>query len=575
MITVKKIYSGSELGGESSDHIPAPPDGIALGPKETSPAGESGAVPVKPAGVRTGRIAAYARVSTQSQEKDATIGSQLEAIRKYLHEKGTEIADEHIFADNGFSGSTLVRPDLDRLRDAVAMESYDTVVVYDPDRLARSYVYQMLLVEEAQRHHCEFEFIRRPIGKSPDEQLLLQMQGVIAEYERAKIAERTRRGKLHKMRAGQLVTAKRTFGYDYRPATGDRPAHFELIAEEAAAVRQIYSWYTTERISLGQIATRLNTAGVPPMKGGEWHASSLSKILRNAMYTGTGYAHKFEAVEPQRKRLRKPYRQYDKTSSRYRPRAEWIPFPCPLIIDEETFELAQERLEQNQKLAARRTAKEYLFRSLILCPVCGRRLATDGRTMKYSCSYTRKSMMAKHGGPLCTNRVRFPVQALDRLVWEELIKILKKPANLKLYYRKYSGQVVPKVTKGMAKLLEKQTGFNEQINRTNNLFIRGLIGKQEHLERYNSLKDKIHTLQLQLDKNKKDLLEEAEIEKMLSSFSIFAKTIKTQLVNADFAVKRFIVEQLVKCISLSENQVVIEFSAPLKKSVLRPLNADY
>ncbi len=113
------------------------------------------------------------------------------------------VPDEHVFIDDGFSGSTLVRPGLDGLRDAIAMNSYDRVVVYDPDRLARSYVYQMLLLDEAKWHNCEIEFIRCPIGKSPDEHLLLQMQGVIAEYERAKIAERTRRGKLRLLRFNQ------------------------------------------------------------------------------------------------------------------------------------------------------------------------------------------------------------------------------------------------------------------------------------------------------------------------------------------------------------------------------------
>ena len=145
------------------------------------------------------RIALYARVSTQMQEKEETVSSQIDELARYAQLQGLSIPDELRFVDEGYSGSTLARPALDALRDKVAEGLVDAVLVHDPDRLARDYVYQMLLVEEVERHGCRFHFVRRPIGTTPDEKLLLQMQGVIAEYERAKIRERTRRGKMHRM----------------------------------------------------------------------------------------------------------------------------------------------------------------------------------------------------------------------------------------------------------------------------------------------------------------------------------------------------------------------------------------
>jgi site-specific DNA recombinase len=573
-VKVKKNVFGSELGQKDVGNIPvssADASSARIGIIESERI-ESGAT--ESAWAAGARIAAYARVSSQKQEKDETINSQLAAIRNYLQIKDLHVPDEHVFTDDGFSGSTLVRPGLDGLRDAIAMNSYDRVVVYDPDRLARSYVYQMLLLDEAKWHNCEIEFIRCPIGKSPDEHLLLQMQGVIAEYERAKIAERTRRGKLHKMREGKLVTAKRTFGYAYRPASGDMPARLELIQEEADAVRKIYFWYNSEPVSEQAIAQRLNDSGVPTVKGGFWHASSVSNILRNSMYTGTGYAHRVESVEPRRKQLKTVYRKYDKTSSRDRPRDEWMPFHCPQIIEAEVFELAQERVQHNKKLSARRTEKEYLLRGLILCPECNRRMAADGRAMKYTCAYTRKSMVGRHGGVMCSNNVRFPVKDLDQLVWDELVKIIKKPDNLKLYYKKHSGNIVPGATNGVLKLEEKKAKFKEQIDRVNNLFIRGMIDEKEHIERHNSLKNMVHMVQLQLNKNKQDHVDEAEIEKMLSSFSEFSKNVKIQLREASFSMKRFIVEQLVRCVNLTKNEVVIEFSAPLKRCTLHTMSAD-
>ncbi len=573
-VKVKKNVFGSELGQKDVGDIPASSadaSSAKIGIIEAERI-ESGAA--EPAWAAGARIAVYARVSSQKQEKDETISSQLAAIRSHLQIKALHVPDEHVFIDDGFSGSTLVRPGLDGLRDAIAMNSYDRVVVYDPDRLARSYVYQMLLLDEAKWHNCEIEFIRCPIGKSPDEHLLLQMQGVIAEYERAKIAERTRRGKLHKMREGKLVTAKRTFGYAYRPSSGDMPARLELIQEEADAVRKIYFWYNSEPVSEQAIAQRLNDSGVPTVKGGSWHASSVSNILRNSMYTGTGYAHRVESVEPRRKPLKTVYRKYDKTSSRDRPRDEWMPFHCPQIIEEEVFELAQERVRHNKKLAARRTEKEYLLRGLIVCPECNRRMSADGRAMKYTCAYTRKSMVARHGGIICSNSVRFPVGDLDQLVWDELVKIIKKPDNLKLYYKKHSGSIVPGATNGVLKLEEKKAKFKEQIDRVNNLFIRGMIDEKEHIERHNSLKNMVHMVQLQLNKNKQDHVDEAEIEKMLSSFSEFSKNVKIQLREASFSMKRFIVEQLVRCVKLSKNEVTIEFSAPLKRCTLHTMSAN-
>jgi hypothetical protein len=133
---------------------------------------------------------------------------------------------------------------------------------------------------------------------------------------------------------------------------------------------------------------------------------------------------------------------------------------------------------------------------------------------------------------------------------------------------------VPGATNGVLKLEEKKAKFKEQIDRVNNLFIRGMIDEKEHIERHNSLKNMVHMVQLQLNKNKQDHVDEAEIEKMLSSFSEFSKNVKIQLREASFSMKRFIVEQLVRCVNLTKNEVVIEFSAPLKRCTLHTMSAD-
>jgi len=150
------------------------------------------------------RVAIYARVSSQRQAKEHTISSQLDALNRHIAGDGLECDQELCFVDDGFSGSSLIRPGLERLRDQAAAGAIDRLYVLSPDRLSRKYAYQVLSVEELARCGVEVIFLNNPIGKDPEENLLLQVQGMIAEYERAKIMERSRRGKQHAARRGSI-----------------------------------------------------------------------------------------------------------------------------------------------------------------------------------------------------------------------------------------------------------------------------------------------------------------------------------------------------------------------------------
>src|ERR671920_1712576 len=148
-------------------------------------------------------VAIYARVSTERQERQQTIDSQLAALRAWAAGGDHDLDEAHVFRDEGYSGARLDRPGLDALRDAVRDGAVELVAVLSPDRLARKYAYQVLLLEEFRRAGCEVAFLHHPISDDPSDQLLLQIQGAIAEYERAVMEERFRRGKLHRARAGQ------------------------------------------------------------------------------------------------------------------------------------------------------------------------------------------------------------------------------------------------------------------------------------------------------------------------------------------------------------------------------------
>src|SRR5712691_5934899 len=205
------------------------------------------------------RAAFYARVSSEQQATAHTIESQIAALGERARGDGTPVPSERQFVDDGYSGATLIRPALDRLRDLVNVGAIDRIYVHSPDRLARNYAYQVLLLDEWRRRGVEVVFLNRPLGQSPEDDLLLQVQGVIAEYERAKIVERARRGKLHAARQGSVnVLVQAPFGYRYVTIQeGGGQARYEVVLEEARVVRQLFTWVGQERISLREVCRRL------------------------------------------------------------------------------------------------------------------------------------------------------------------------------------------------------------------------------------------------------------------------------------------------------------------------------
>src|SRR5208337_2963486 len=292
--------------------------------------------------------ALYARVSSDRQKENHTIASQVAALTQYAETNGYMVPPEWQFQDDGYSGATLVRPGLEALRDLAAEGQIETVLVYSPDRLSRKYAYQVLLMEEFARQGVETVFIKSPPATTPEEQLLVQFQGMIAEYERAQIAERTRRGKKHRAKSGSVnVLSGAPYGYRYMKKSETAAAYYDTLEEEAAIVRKVYCWYTEEALSIGEITRRLNTQGVATRQGKSlWERSTVWAILRNPAYKGTACFGKTEHAE--RKKINRLLRKRGGFSPRNscsheRPREDWIEIPVPPLVSEATFYLAQER----------------------------------------------------------------------------------------------------------------------------------------------------------------------------------------------------------------------------------------
>src|SRR5712671_1266522 len=320
--------------------------------------------------------AIYARVSSEQQREAHTIASQTAALIEWAGTLDMEVPKAWIFEDDGYSGATLERPGLERVRDLAAEGQIQVVLAYSPDRLSRKYAYQILLMEELARHGVETLFVKAPQGTTAEDQLLVQFQGMIAEYERAQIAERCRRGKRHMAQQGGVnVLSGAPYGYRYVRKTDISAAFYEVIEAEARVVRTVFEIYTQQGLSINAIARLLNARQIATRTGkGRWERSTVWGMLRNPAYRGTACYGKTE-LRP-RQRITRPLRQRKGLPNRdsaghERPRTEWIEVPVPALVSEERFAWAQEQLEKNRRHSPRRTVEPTLLQGMLVCEQCG------------------------------------------------------------------------------------------------------------------------------------------------------------------------------------------------------------
>ena len=385
--------------------------------------------------------AIYARVSSAGQKKDQTIGSQTAALRAHAAGNRLEVPEGWVFEDEGHSGATLVRPALERLRDLAAQGCLDVVLVWSPDRLARKFAYQALLVEEFARAGVRVEFIKNgPRGDSPEDQLLVQFQGMFAEYEKAQLMERYRRGKAHRARCGSVnVLGGAPFGYRYVPKTADSGASYEIVDHEAVIAAELFRRYTDDGASIADLTRWLTSENVPTRTGkARWDRSVVWGMLRNPAYAGTAVFGKTQVLQESpglNRRARLEGRSVPRASKTVdRPREEWIEIPVPAIVTAGTFGRAAQRLADNKRYAARNTKVPSLLQGLAACSACGYGYyRTSARTTSRKIYYYRclgSDDYRYEGGRVCGNK---PVRAdyLDQVVWDHTTSLLADPALIR------------------------------------------------------------------------------------------------------------------------------------------------
>jgi site-specific DNA recombinase len=523
-------------------------------------------------------IALYARVSTEHQEKQSTIASQIAGLKERAQRDGHVVLAGDVYADDGYSGSTLVRPALERLRDRAAEGGLDVLYVLSPDRLARRYAYQVLLIEELTRYGVQVVFVTGPQGRGPEEELLVQVQGMIAEYERARILERSRRGKLHKARTGQVNPLScAPYGYQYVCKAEGEPARYQPLLHEAKVVRSVFQWLVEEQSSLRSIAKRLMAEGIPTRTGkAVWRPSAVSKMMRNPAYMGLAGFGKTEPAPPTK--LLKPPRgrngmpRNEKSSSRRKPESEWVRIPVPALVAVETFAAAQEQLERNRQLAARNARSDrYLLRGLVRCAKCGygyygrtngRRRQRDGQQLGYY--YCFGSDRRSFGGqPVCTNRpVR--VDHLDRYVWESVVEVVRDPERVAAEWarRGAEGGTVAELRRERDELARVQAGQEQTLRRLQDAYEAGAFEVGELTERTRRVRERLRRGREELEQAEARLKQTVEVHALASKLSDFADQVRSGLNGLDWSGRQQLVRMLVSRIEVDDDAATIVYRLP-------------
>ena len=511
------------------------------------------------------QVALYARVSSEQQAEAKTIESQLAEVRDRIATDGFDLKAVMEFVDEGYSGSTLVRPALERLRDVTAARGIDRLYVHCPDRFARNYAYQVLLLDELNQQGVEVIFLNRPLGQTPEDQLLLQVQGVIAEYERAKFLERSRRGKRHAAQEGRVgILCHAPYGYRYvNKQEGGGEARFEMVFDEARIVQQVFAWVGEARCTINEVCRRLHQTGVRTQTGKEhWDHKTIWDMLKNPAYKGEAAFGKtrWTPVGPRLRAPRgRPAQSRRGYSGKDAPKEEWITIPVPALVDPALFEAVQEQLEENKRRARiPEKGSRYVLQGLLVCARCGYAYCgrtNDARNAYYRCAGAMN--LPRHGFErLCRNKELRMDQA-DAAVWQEVCRLLEEPERLEQEYRqRLQPQQQPNEHEG----LEAQMGkLRRGIARLIDSYADGLIDKQEFEPRVTRLRERMQHLEAQIQILKEETEVEEELRLILGQLETFAAKVNAGLQQADFSTRREIIRALVKRVEVDEQQIRVVF----------------
>jgi len=516
--------------------------------------------------------AIYARVSSTQQREEHTIASQTAALVAFAASEDYCVPAEWVFEDEGYSGASLLRPGLERVRDLAVGGQIEAVLVLSPDRLSRKYAYQVLLTEELARHGVATVFLRTPRRETPEDQLLLQFQGMIAEYERAQILERSRRGKRHRAQLGEVsVLSGAPYGYRYVRKSDEANARYEVIETQADVVRQVYDLYTTGGLSIAAIVRWLNEQKIPTRKEGtRWERSTVWAMLRNPAYKGQACFGKTQVAARQRHNRLARQRGgllVRNSASLERPREEWLEIAVPALINEETFALAEERLALNKKYAARRTAEPSLLQGLVHCRQCGYALyRTSTRSTARKIFYYRclGSDAYRYEGQARCDQRPIRLDLLESIVWAEVLRLLEDPGLIQseLERRLEAARQAHPAQRRQEALDRDLAQVQKSMGRLLTAYQEDLLSLAELRRRMPALRQRELALQAEVQSLRARFADQAAYLRLAQTLSAFLGRMRENVHTLGVVERQRIIRLLVKEVVVGSDSITIRHSIP-------------
>ena len=513
-------------------------------------------------------IVVYARVSTSNQEDQKTIDAQLSEVREFAKKNGYIIIKE--YTDEGWSGDIIARPSLDQLRHDARNRAWDAVLVYDPDRLGRQLVYQQLVIDELKKIGIETLFVTMPPVNNASDKLLFGVRGLFAEYEKAKITERFRIGKVNRVKNKQVLTTEAPYGYTYILNKGKRGSddyvsgHYEINEREAEIIKNIFHWVADDGLTLRAVVRKLQDLDIKPRKSkrGVWSTSTLSTLLRHEVFIGTTYWGASYATIPINPTKNEKYKKVEKSSRRMKSKDQWYAIPVPALIDKDLFERAGLRLKKNFATLGRNTKNHYLLASKIWC-LCGQRRAGEGpqhgKHLYYRCTDR------VHSFPLPPSCVEGGINAkiTDKVLWDRLKMIMSSPELLAEQIKKWQEKnsatnISISSTINIESTQNEITKIQGQESRLALAYSKEAISLKQFEEFVAPLRVKIHEFEDQIVKANLEKTPKNEILLPSSDeIEVFAKEATECLKNLSFELKQAFIRTVVNQATASRKSLQV------------------
>lgn len=486
-------------------------------------------------------IGIYVRVSTEEQKKGYSVEGQINDCIKMAK---TDNVIKYI--DDGYTGEILNRPALTKMLEDAEKEIINKIICYDPDRLSRKLLNQLIITEKLEKLNVELQFVRSDYKSDPEGQLYFQIRGAFSEFDKAKIKHNTMTGRYRKAKKGYVVKNNHLFGYDY-----DREKKTYVInEEEAKVIKMIFDYFTdphTKFKGINGIAHHLTELGIPTPRGKKvWHRQVVRQMLMNESYTGRYYQNKYDTEGNYVKK-----QAGEKVKCRLRPREEWLETRIPRIISDEQFNYAQRKIKQAKRRYTNYGRHNYLLSGLVRCGRCGETM-TGRNSFNRGKDYFTYECRKNYAGAKSRGCGRMMSEnKLNKIVWTKVVDMLNNPEKI----NEYKDDIPEKNY-----VLEEIIHLENQIKRVRNGRKRllSLIAISDDELDLDEIKEKMRELQDE-EKKYKESLEELKKDSKHQRHNEYSEIILQETLQYYLSVKdtNFDKNQMKKIIRMIVEEVVV------------------